>query len=188
MDDLFAKVKSIRTSELFRAFFPGVELKPDGPERFKINCIFKGHADATASLTIYPGSIWCYSCGKGGSNIDLAMLAGLASTPLETARLIVEKFDIEAKSNGRNLPAVKMTIGAYANYVGLPVDFIRDRFRLEEIPDGIAIPYLDENETKTGVQIRHRLASRVGSCVNTLIRRCDDYEISFRGRAGTFQL
>jgi len=154
MSELFSRVKQIPTSEVFRAFFPDRELKRNGSGREKTLCLF--HAEDTPSFTVYPDGWKCFGCGAHGSNVDLLLKAGLASKPLEAAKLIAEKFGIEVKEQraGRQKP---LTLSEYAAYVKLPQDFLTKTLHLEETPKGIAIPHKDEAGNVVGVQIRHRL-------------------------------
>ena len=89
---LFDDVKAIPTAEVFAAFFPGHELRRDGRVLSTL-CIF--HQEKTASLKLYKNGFKCYGCGVTGSNIDLLIKANLASSALEAAKLIAQKFGIK---------------------------------------------------------------------------------------------
>lgn len=154
MSELFSRVKAVPTPEVMRAFLPTVQLKRDGSGREKALCPF--HTEDTPSFTVYHDGFKCFGCGAHGSNVDLLLKANLASSPLEAARLIAEKFGIPVEEKkARKLTA--LTLSEYAAYVKLPEDFLVKTFRLEETPKGLAIPYRDENGAEVGIQIRHRL-------------------------------
>lgn len=99
MSELFARVKSIPTAEIVRAFLSSLELKQDGSGRHKALCPF--HPEDTRSFTVFPDGWKCFGCGAHGSNVDLLIKAGLASKPLEAANLIAERFGIEIEGKAR---------------------------------------------------------------------------------------
>ena len=109
------------------------------------------HDDRNASLSISQADdgkilVNCFVGCKLGS-IALAM-------GLEQSDFFPKK---EKTTRLRAVPAVKLTIKAYATYVGLPEDFLRNTFKLEEVPSGILIPHIDENGKPLRPQIRLKL-------------------------------
>ena len=93
MSELFTRVKEIPTADVLGAFFPNLELKRDGSGRYKVLCPF--HDEDTPSFTVFEDGFKCFGCGAHGSNVDLLLKANLASSPLDAARMIAEKFGIE---------------------------------------------------------------------------------------------
>lgn len=158
MSELFSRVKTIPTLDVVTAFFPHLVLKRDGSGRGKALCPF--HAEDTPSFTVFEDGWKCFGCGAHGSNVDLLLKAGLASKPLEAARVIAERFGIEADRKAQ--PKWKsLTLAEYYTYVNLPQEFMAI-FHLEETQKGIAIPYRDENSAVVGVQLRHRFEKGKG--------------------------
>lgn len=159
MGELFTRVKEIPMPDVVRAFFPGLELKPDGSGRHKALCPF--HAEDTPSFTAFEDGWKCFGCGAHGSNIDLLLKARLASSPLEAAKMIAERFGIEVEQQ-KARTRKPLTLSEYAAYVKLPQDFLTKTFHLEETVKGIGFHYRDENGKVISVQIRHRLAKSKG--------------------------
>jgi len=159
MSDLFSTVKALPTVDVVTAFRPDLELKQDGAGRHKTPCPF--HDENTASFTVYPNGFKCYGCGAFGSNIDLLLMSNLASSPLEAAKMIAERFGIsvEERKPRREKP---LTLAQYASYVKVPQDFLYKSFHIEETPKGIGFPYQDESGNQIGVQLRHRLEKGKG--------------------------
>ncbi len=61
-----------------------------------VNCIIPGHSDKTPSMKLYPttNTFHCFGCGAGGSVIDLvAEVHGIAS-PLEAAKWLADRYNI----------------------------------------------------------------------------------------------
>ncbi|MBI4490234.1 MAG: DUF3631 domain-containing protein [Deltaproteobacteria bacterium] len=161
MSELFTRVKQIPTPDVVRAFFPDRELKRDGGGRHKAFCPL--HADQkTPNLTIYPDGFKCFACDAHGSNMDLLLKADLASSPLEAAKLIAEKFGIEVKDDkhGKQKP---LTLSPYGAYVKLPQDFLSKSFHIRETPKGLEMPYLNEEKEEVATRIRTRLKAKDGS-------------------------
>lgn len=161
MSDIFTRVKDIPTADVVRAFFPSLELKRDGSGRRKALCPFHA-AEDTPSLTVYPDGWKCFGCGAHGSNIDLLLKADLASSPLDAANLIAEKFgiEVEEKRTKRQKP---LTLSEYAAYVKLPQDFLSKTFHIRETPKGLEMPYLNEARKEVATRIRTRLKAKEGS-------------------------
>lgn len=161
MNDLFPSARGIPTADVFRAFYPDVDLKPDGPNRHKAMCVFSDHDRDTPSLTIYNNNFKCYGCDGKGSNIDLLIKGCKASKPLEAAKMIAERFGIPVEER-KPRKLKPLTLTEYAEYLKLPQSFLTETFPLEETPKGIAISYLDERGGQVSVQMRHRLEK--GKC------------------------
>jgi hypothetical protein len=142
---LFDEVKGISTGEVFAAFFPGSELKRDGKVLAAL-CVF--HEEKTPSLKLYKNGFKCFGCGAAGSNIDLLVKANLASSPLEAAHLIADKFGIKYDRNTRgggggskNTGTVeRLTVERLAAWKKLPEKLLRDA-GLRNAPQGVLIPY-----------------------------------------------
>ena len=81
MSELFSRVKEIPSPDVVRTFFPGLDLKRDGSGRHTALCPL--HAEDPPSFTVYMDGFKCFGCGKHGSNIDLLINTGFASSPLE---------------------------------------------------------------------------------------------------------
>ena len=137
MSDLFSSVKGIATLEVVRGFFPSLDLKPDGSGRHKALCPF--HTEDTPSFTVYENGWKCFGCGASGSNIDFLIKADLASSPLEAAKMIAERFGIEVKEH-KPRTRKSLAISEYARYVNLPEDFLSSTFHLQEAAKGITLP------------------------------------------------
>jgi len=160
MGDLFASVKDIHTSEVFRAFYPGVQLGRDGSGREKALCPF--HDEKTPSLTIYENSFKCFGCNAGGSNIDLLLKNNLASLPLDAAKMIADKFGIpieESNSRKQKPP----TLAEYASYVNVPQGFLSKTFHPREKTESLEMPYLDETGKEVATRKRTKLGAKDGS-------------------------
>jgi Protein of unknown function (DUF3631) len=114
------------------------------------------HDDTNSSLSIsqVDGGKILVNCFAG-----CEFLAIVDAMGLKESDFFPEK---EKKPRFRSVPAVKLTIKAYAEYVGLPDDFLRNTFKLEEVPNGIRIPYLDENGNPLRPQIRLKLKKGKG--------------------------
>jgi len=154
MSELFSGAKSIPTPQVVRAFFPSLQLQRDGNGREKALCPL--HTEETPSFTIYQNGFKCFGCGTHGSNIDLLMAADVAHSAGEAAKLIAERFGINAEQK-KPRKARSLTLAEYDAYVKLPLDCLVNTFRLEETPKGVVIPYRDESGAVVGVQIRHQL-------------------------------
>jgi putative DNA primase/helicase len=150
--DLFANTKLIPTADVFRAFFPSIELKRDGTNRAAARCIF--HEENTASLKIFQNGFKCFGCSAHGSNIDLIIQAKLATEPIEAAKLITEKLGINIKESRKKK---RVTLAQYSRYLHVPVDFLTAAFYLEEEDGLVLIPYLDESKNLISVQARTQL-------------------------------
>lgn len=72
-------------------------------ERGKYACVRCGSSDA---LHVYPIRIKCYSCGWGGSVIDLAALA-LHVSPAEACETLASRFGIGRSSLNRPVPRIR---------------------------------------------------------------------------------
>lgn len=153
--EFFTRVKEIPTLDVVTSFFPDLELKRDGSNRGKALCPF--HAEDTASFTVYQDGFKCFGCGAAGSNVDLLLKSELASSPIEAARMIAERFGIEVDREAQP-KRTSLTLAQYAHYVNLPEDFLGKTFHLEETSKGIVTPYKDEGGNVVSVQARHRLA------------------------------
>lgn len=160
MTDLFARAKAIPTPDVVRAFFPHVELKRDGGGRKKALCPF--HAEDTPSFTVFEDGWKCFGCGAHGSNIDLLLKAGLASSPLEAAKMIADKFGIEVKEE-KSRTRKPLTLPEYASHVNLSEDFLVKTFHLRETSKGLEMPYLNEAREEVATRLRTRLKAREGS-------------------------
>jgi hypothetical protein len=159
MNQLFTGVKSIPTVDVVRGFFPRLELKRDGSGREKALCPF--HAEDTPSFTVFEDGWKCFGCGAHGSNVDLLLKADLASSPLEAARMIAEKFGIEVE--GRKTKEKAITLSEYSAYVSIPQDVLIKTFRLRETAKGLEMPYLDESGEEVATRIRTKLKAKEGS-------------------------
>lgn len=150
-DSIFDRVKAIPTPEVFSAFFASAELKRDGSSgRLATHCI--GHEEKTASLKIFDDGGWkCFGCNKGGSNIDLIIAARLASTPLEAAKLIADKFNIPVEQSRPHKRTV-LTLDAYARFLNVPTEFLDKRFGLSESDGKLLIPYRDIDGSTVSIQ------------------------------------
>ena len=158
MANIFPRINAIPTSEVLRAFFPDVVLKRDGANE-KALCVF--HDEKTPSLTVYQSGFKCFGCGASGNNVELLIKAGLAELPLDAAKMIADKFGIpiDSRKPRRQKP---LTLVEYATFLNIPQDYLADTFHLEEMANGIGIPYQDENLNQVSVQMRHRLEKRKG--------------------------
>lgn len=157
MSSLIDKVKEIPIANVFCAFFPGVELKRDGRNLTAL-CPFHSEKTPSFKINVEKNRWKCFGsadCG-GGSAIDLLLKAGGASSPIEAAKMIAEKFGIEVKEQKAGRPKPP-TLSEYAAYVNLLPDFLTKTFHLQETAKGITLPYRDEAGNQVGVQIRHRL-------------------------------
>jgi len=159
MNDLFATVKDIPTPEVFRAFYPDVELRRDGSGREKALCPFQD--ENSPSFTLYENGFKCFGCGESGSNIDLLLKGNFASTSLEAAKMIAKRFGIPVEE-GNPRKQKPLTLAEYVSYVKVPQDFLCKNFHIKETPKGITLPYKDENGNQIGVQLRHRLEKGKG--------------------------
>lgn len=159
MSELFTRVKSISTGELVRTFFPALELKRDGSGREKALCPF--HNEDTPSFTIFEDGFKCFGCGAHGSNVDLLLKAGLASSPLEAARMIAERFGIEVKEQ-KSRTRKLLTLSEYASYVKLSEDFLVKTFHLRKTSKGLEMPYLNEAREEVATRIRTKLNAKGG--------------------------
>ena len=161
MSDLFARVRAVPLAEVVTKFFPGIELKRDG---HNLAALCPLHLEKTASFKINPQkNRWkCFgsaSCG-GGTSIDLIIKAGLACTPIEAAKMIAAKFNIEVKTRsqrkaGGNHSSVKqdtvlqgLTVAALAVAKKLDEKFLKSiglrdvKYRDQR---AVLIPYLTRN-------------------------------------------
>lgn len=155
-NSLFVFAKQVSTEEIVRAFFSSSDLKRDGSNRWKTNCLFANGGDSDPSFTVYSDGFKCFHCGAAGSNIDLLLKANLASAPLEAAKMIAVKFGIQVEER-KPRTQKSITLAEYAKYLNVRQEFLVETFKLEETPKGITFPYLDKNGNQVSVQIRHRL-------------------------------
>src|SRR3989338_4631239 len=142
-DDLFEKVRSIPIVKILQVFFPGIVLRRDGRNLAALCPI---HPEKTASFKInVEKNVWkcfCSASCVGGSVIDLLLKASLASSPLEAAKMIAERFWIETGKEKKPGRQQVLTLPEYAAYVNLPQDFLSKTFHIREIPKGLEMPYL----------------------------------------------
>lgn len=153
MEDIFKLVNQVETVKVVRAFLPKLTITADGNDRFKALCPL--HHENTPSFKIFKTNWRCFGCGEGSTNVDLLLKADLASSALEAAKAIGKEFSISFKDETKSQKAP--SLAEYAQYLGIPLKFLTENFFLEESTTGIRIPFVDENEELTGVQIRHRL-------------------------------
>ncbi len=158
MADIFSSVKALPTLEVIQAFLPYLELKRDGSGRYKAPCPL--HDEATPSFTVYEDGFKCYGCGVGGSNIDLLIKANLASSPLEAAKAIAEKFGITVEQ--KEPKQQRITLPEYARYTGVPENFLIKTFKVRETSSGVEMPYRDEAGKEVAIRTRYRLKSKDG--------------------------
>src|SRR4029453_14146388 len=100
MSELFERVKEIPLEQVLREYFPSVELKRSGRDLVSARCPL--HDESTPSFHVYvEQNRWhCFgACNAGGSSIDLLIRSGLASEPLEAARVLARKFGIDIREN-----------------------------------------------------------------------------------------
>jgi len=156
VSNLFASVKSIPTLDVARAYYSDIEFKRVGAEWVAFCPFHDDNQTPNLSINEEKRVFRCFACNASGSNIDFILKAGLASSPLEAAKMIAEKFGIsvEERKSRREKP---LTLVEYAKYLNLPQDFLGKTFLLEETPKGIIIPYRDESGNQISVQLRHRL-------------------------------
>ena len=138
MTDIFTDVKALPTFEVVERFLPDLQLKPDGIGRHKASCPL--HDDKNPSFVVYEHGFKCFGCGEGGSNIDLLIKTKLASSPIEAANAIAEKFNITIKQKGPRKQQ-PLTLSDYAQYTGVPDDFLVKNFKVRETSSGLEMPY-----------------------------------------------
>jgi CHC2 zinc finger/Protein of unknown function (DUF3631) len=156
MSDLFERVKQVPIESVVREYFPSLELGHSGQD-FVAHCPF--HDESTPSFHLYvEKNRWhCFGgCAKGGSAIDLLLMAELASQPLDAAKALALKFGIEADEKQRR-KAKALTVAQYATFCGLPDDFLVEKFSLANSDAGVKILYKDESGEVVSVQRRHKL-------------------------------
>jgi DNA primase len=81
------------------------------------------HDEATASFHVYTETNrwYCFgACAKGGSAIDLLLMGDLACSPLDAAKLLAQKFGIDAGSDEGKRKAPALTVAQYAEFCALP--------------------------------------------------------------------
>jgi CHC2 zinc finger/Protein of unknown function (DUF3631) len=155
MSELFERVKEIPLKQVLREYFPSVDLKRSGRDLVSAHCPL--HEESTPSFRVYvEQNRWhCFgACGAGGSSIDLLIRSGLASEPLEAARVLARKFGIDIRENKNKR---QLTVSEYADFCGLPDSFLRQAFDLRSSDAGVEIPYKNESGEVISVQRRHRL-------------------------------
>lgn len=160
MSDLFTRVKAIPTADVVTAFFSSLDLKRDGSGRQKALCPL--HSEDTPSFTVFEDGFKCFGCSAHGSNVDLLLKAGLASAPLEAAKMIAERFGIEVEQR-KTRKQKPLTLADYAAYVKLPQDFLSKSFHIRETPKGLEMPYLNEAREEVATRIRTNLKAKDGS-------------------------
>lgn len=160
MSDLFSRVKEIATLDVVTAFLPDLELKQDGSGRHKTLCPF--HAEDTPSFTVFQDGFKCFGCDAHGSNVDLLLKAGLASKPLDAAKMIAERFGIEVEEK-KPTKQKALTLSSYVSYVNLPEDFLVKTFHPRETAKGLEMPYLNERKEEVATRLRTRLKAKEGS-------------------------
>ncbi len=156
MKELFDRVKSVPILDVLETFLPQVNLT--GRQKHRVGfCPF--HDDKNTpnfSVNTERNFFKCFACGVKGSNLDLILRAGLASTPLEAAQLIGERFGIPIESRSKRKGKL-LTLNDYAAYVNVPAEYLGNEFQITENKSGLHMPYFDEKGKQVGVQIRHRL-------------------------------
>jgi hypothetical protein len=152
--DLFERVRAIPLDQVVREYYPTVELKRAGHDLVS-HCPI--HPENTPSFRIYTKTNrWqCFgACAKGGSTIDL-VLSGDATEPLDAAKALARKFDIDL---GDEKPTRKaLTVRQYADFCALPESFLLEKFLLVNGDTGVEIPYRNEQGDTVSVQRRHKL-------------------------------
>ena len=153
--NLFDRVKEIPIESVIREYWPSIELERSGHDLLA-KCLF--HPENTSSFRIYTekNRFHCFgACGKGGSAIDLLLMGKIASEPLDAAKELARKFGIEIEKPKRKTSA--LTVAQYAEFCGLPENFLVEKFSLFNGDAGIEIPYRDQSGSAISVQRRHRL-------------------------------
>jgi hypothetical protein len=157
MRDLFAAVKGIPIESVIREYYADLTLESAGRDLVS-KCPL--HDESTASFHIYTEkNRWhCFgACAKGGSAIDLLLRSNLASTPLDAAKLLAQKFEIETGEEKPRRKTHALTVSQYAAFCGLSADFLVQEFFLSNCDKGVEIPYKDVAGDIVSVQLRHTL-------------------------------
>lgn len=92
--DLFTAAKNVSIVDIYNFYANGNKKKGKiGRKSVAVSCPF--HEDKHPSLNLYPNnSFYCFSCKKGGSNIDLVMEI-LKTNAITAAKTICKDFNIE---------------------------------------------------------------------------------------------
>jgi hypothetical protein len=157
VSDLFAAVKAIPIDSVIRDFYPNLTLRCAGRDLLS-KCPL--HKEATPSFRIYleKNTWYCFgACASGGSNIDLLLKGGLASDPLNAAKLLALRFGVETRTPKPKPRAGVLTVAQYAGFCALPTEFLIERFALSNSDAGVEIPYKGQSGETISVQCRHRL-------------------------------
>jgi hypothetical protein len=153
MSDLFERVKAIPIESVLREYFPAIELKQS-----KGLCPL--HLEKTPSFHVYAqANTWyCFgACAGGGTTIDLLLKGAIASTPLDAAKKLAQRFGIDTGDEKPRRKARALTVAQYAAFCGLAEAFLRETFDLAETDKGVEIPYKDESGAVVSIQRRHKL-------------------------------
>lgn len=90
--DLFTAAKSVSIVDIYNQYCQASK-KLKGRKSIAVTCPF--HEDKRPSLNLYPNnSFYCYSCKKGGSNVDLVMEI-LKLDAVSAAKKICEDFHVD---------------------------------------------------------------------------------------------
>lgn len=91
--DLFTAAKSINIIDVYNQYCGETKKIRKGHKSTAVTCPF--HEDKRPSLNLYPNNtFYCFSCQKGGSNVDLVMEV-LHLDKVSAAKRICEDFHIE---------------------------------------------------------------------------------------------
>jgi DNA primase len=155
--DIFSAVKAIPIESVVRGYYPGLDLKPAGRDLLS-NCPL--HDETTPSFHVYTekNSWHCFgACAKGGSAVDLLLAGDLASNPLDAAKSIAQKFEIDSGIQKPKRKSNNLTVAQYADFCALDTEFLIETFSLSHGESGVEIPYKNESGEIISVQRRHGL-------------------------------
>jgi hypothetical protein len=135
----------------------------------KVRCIFPDHDDQNPSMHVYDDRVYCYSCKFQGDVVNVWSILRGFDKKIDAARDLARAFSIVLPDEAGPRPSTNgsahkkkegCTLAEYAEYVGLPEDFLSD-LRLKNHPyDGctaVRMPYFDESGTEE-VCVRFRVS------------------------------
>src|SRR6266545_2141733 len=157
ISDLFERVRAIPIESVIRQYFPNLELKHSGHDLIAI-CPFHDEKTPSFKIDIEKNRWHCFgACAKGGSNIDLLLMGELATEPLDAAKDLARTFGIDTGNEKPKRQVKTLTVAQYADFCGLPENFLLEIFSLAASEVGVEIPYKDESGTVVSIQRRRRL-------------------------------